>query len=522
VTYSLLKHPESRRPNREVLAEAEHFVHAALDGLSAHIAILDEAGLIIHVNKAWREFGDQNSFKDTAYGVGVNYLAVCDRARDAKDAAIVAQGIRDVMLHKTSEFYLEYPCNSPTEKRWYVVRVTRFSWYGHIRLIVAHQNVTDTKRIEVELQNSKRRLEAILDNLVDGIITFDQNGSIESVNPAAAYIFGYQSGEMIGLPVQQLVADLEADQRDGDVSDFMARLGALGDELTGRRKEGQTFAMYFAVSQFDMDDQPLFSAIIQDFTERKYLEAQLWEKERLNIALDKERELRDLKNRFISMMSHDLKTPLAAIRLANSLLRTYGDRATAAEKQESYDTIESQVNYLSELISDVMTISRSDFSGTRLEAEVVDLETYCRDIIEELQLAYKMQCCLNFSGTGQRVEAMLDKKLMRRALTNLLINAIKYSPAGSPVDVELVCEGGEAVIQVRDHGMGIPEADQKRLFEPFHRAANVGSIQGTGLGLAIAKQAVDLHNGSIAVESQVGAGTTFIVRLPLIQRLNDR
>jgi signal transduction histidine kinase len=131
-----------------------------------------------------------------------------------------------------------------------------------------------------------------------------------------------------------------------------------------------------------------------------------------------------------------------------------------------------------------------------------------------MQLAYRMECTINFSGTNRRVEASIDRKLLRRAVTNLLTNAIKYSPAGSPVDVELACADGQAVIRVSDRGIGIPEDDLRRLFEPFHRAANVGKIQGTGLGLAIARQAVELHSGTINVESQLGRGTTFILTLP--------
>jgi signal transduction histidine kinase len=113
------------------------------------------------------------------------------------------------------------------------------------------------------------------------------------------------------------------------------------------------------------------------------------------------------------------------------------------------------------------------------------------------------------------VEADVDVKLLRRAITNLLTNAIKYSPEGAPINVELACEGDTAIIRVSDQGIGIPEDDQRRLFEPFHRASNVGQIQGTGLGLAITRQAVERHGGSISVESQVGVGTTFSVRLPI-------
>jgi two-component system, LuxR family, sensor kinase FixL len=376
--------------------------------------------------------------------------------------------------------------------------------------------VIEMKRVQTDLAESKRWLEAILDNLVDGVISFDEHGTIESLNRAAGYIFGYEQRELLGQNIRQLLVDLPDDSDDEALAALMQQVSGLGDELAGRRSDGSIFSMYFSVKQITIDQRRLYSAVIQDFTERKFLESQVWEKERLNLALEKERELRDLKNSFISMMSHDLKSPLAAIQLANSMLRNYGDRSSEAEKRESYDVIDQQVEYLTELINDVMTISRSDFSGAELNRERIDVETYCRDIIEELQLAYRMQRIINFIGTERRVEADIDTKLMRRAITNLLNNAIKYSPQGQPVTLELTCGDKQIVIKIVDEGIGIPEADLPHLFEAFKRASNVGSIQGTGLGLAIARQAVEMHGGRIKVESRLGVGTTFIVSLPAV------
>ena len=379
---------------------------------------------------------------------------------------------------------------------------------------MSHRNVTDMANPQQELETSKQLLEAILDNLVDGILTFDEKGVIQLVNRAGTYIFGYETDELIGQNIRILIPKLANNASQKELKELLKQVGGLGDELEGQRKDGRIFPMYFAVSEVNLDHQKVYTAIIQDFTERKFMEAQVWEKERLNIELEKERGLRDVKNSFISMMSHDLKTPLAAIRLASSMLRNYGDRSSAEEKEETYDTIDQQVEHLTELINDVMIISRQDFTGAELDRQIIDLETYCRDIIEELQLAYRMKRTLNFNGTDRRIEALIDVKLMRRALTNLLTNAIKYSPEGSPVNMELMYADCQAIIKISDHGIGIPQEDLPRLFEPFNRASNVGGIPGTGLGLAIAKQAVDLHGGSITVASELGKGTTFTIILP--------
>jgi PAS domain S-box-containing protein len=498
--------------------EAEGFVRSALNAMSAHIAILDEDGVILEVNSAWRQFADDNGFDDPTYGIGTNYLVICEAAT-VDDARSVARGIRQVIGLMTDEFYLEYPCHSPTERRWYVVRVTRFEWYGHVRLIVAHQNVTELKRVQVELAESRARIQAIVDNVVDGIVTTDRNGIITMLNPAAASIFGCdQPGGLIGQGFAALLDERYA----GGGSSYMAALtvtaSSQGHEIVGRRCDGTLFPMYIAMTRVKIDGRTMYTGIVQDITERKRLQAELLDKERLNVALEKERELRLLKDRFISMMSHELRTPLASIQLAADMLRKYGDRASEAEKRESLDTIEAQVRSLSELVSDVMTISKTEFMGETLNLETLDLETYLRDILEELTFVHYRRHNLIFSGVDRRVEASIDRKLLRRTLVNLLSNAIKYSPAGGEVRLELALAGREAVIRVSDQGIGIPPEDLPRLFEPFHRAANVEGLPGTGLGLVIAKQSVEMHGGSLSVESAIGQGTTFTVRLPLAGR----
>lgn len=514
----LLTPPQTEAKAVETYIEAEKFVLSALDAMSAHIAILDDSGKILEVNTAWREFARINGYTGDNYGIGTNYLAVCDQATDnnLRDAMTVAQGIRSVMGQHLNEFYMEYPCHSPQERRWYVVRVTRFDWYGSIRLIVAHQNVTELKRVQIKLEENQARTQAILDNVVDGIITLNGYGVIESANIMAESIFRYAHHELVGRHIEELIDEAHhlADQR--YISEFMVSLNRMGHEVLGRRSDGSRFPMYIALSKMEIEHRTLFTGIVQDITERKRLEAEIIERERLSVALEKERELSKLKDRFMSMMSHELRTPLASIRLASDMLKKYGDRTTEAEKQESIANIEAQVQYLSELVSDVLTISKTEFMAQDLKMELYDLETYLRDIIEELEWTHSATHTLTFIGTGQRVEACFDRRLLRYTINNLLTNAIKYSPTGSEVQMTLRCDSQTAVIAVVDQGIGIPAEDIPRLFEPFHRAANVDDYQGTGLGLAIARQVVDLHNGQITVESVLEQGTTFIVRLPIL------
>ncbi|HEY9301664.1 MAG TPA: sensor histidine kinase, partial [Phormidium sp.] len=174
------------------------------------------------------------------------------------------------------------------------------------------------------------------------------------------------------------------------------------------------------------------------------------------------------------------------------------------------------------LLNDILLLDKTEAGKLELNPIPVDLVEFSRELVEELQLSIGSQHAITFIHQGQCANAYLDKKLLRQIIDHLLSNAIKYSPRGGKVHFELICQDREAIFQIQDEGIGIPKEDQRRLFERFHRGTNVGTISGTGLGLTIVKECVDLHDGAIAVESEVGSGTTFTVKLPLNQLNQNR
>jgi len=234
----------------------------------------------------------------------------------------------------------------------------------------------------------------------------------------------------------------------------------------------------------------------------------------LEAALRKERELNELKQRFVSMVSHEFRNPLSTIQTSNDLLRYYSAKMSEEKRKEHFDNIDTQVKQLTEMLNDILMISKAETVGLEFKPTTLNLEDFCRALAEEVQQT-TVKHRIHFSSSGDGSGAVVDEKLLRRAISNLLTNAVKYSPAGGAVHLRLLCAGGEAVISVEDEGIGIPQEDQKHLFEVFHRAGNVGDISGSGLGLVIIKQAVEAHGGAISVISQVNVGTTFIVRLPI-------
>jgi signal transduction histidine kinase len=246
-----------------------------------------------------------------------------------------------------------------------------------------------------------------------------------------------------------------------------------------------------------------------DITQRKRAEVELLS------ALQREKELSEMKSKFVSIASHELRTPLATILSSAELLEHYSDGLSAEDKLKMLHGIQGAVKRMNAMIEDVLIIGKAEAGALQFDPKPVDLADLCRKVAEELRGGVAKQHVIHFEQQFERGSVNLDEKLLRHILTNLLSNAVKYSPPGSTVSLQLAESDGHAVIEVGDQGIGIPLEDQARLFESFHRASNVGNRQGTGLGLVIVKKAVELHGGTISIDSKADAGTRIRVRLPL-------
>ena len=235
----------------------------------------------------------------------------------------------------------------------------------------------------------------------------------------------------------------------------------------------------------------------------------------------KEKELRNLKSSFVSMTSHEFRTPLAVIGSSTELLQHYGDKLDTQKKLKHFGRIQSSIKHMTSLLEDVLMISKVEAQKIAFNPENIELIEFCRDLVEEVQQSKpEHQILFTIHGLDNASEpksfyTQLDPKLLRQILNNLLTNAVKYSPNEHNAYFDLHCEQDYLCFQVRDRGIGIPAEDLKNIFNPFHRSVNVGNISGTGLGLAILHKCVELHQGKITVESEVGVGTTFTVTIPV-------
>ncbi|MBE9077018.1 HAMP domain-containing histidine kinase [Romeria aff. gracilis LEGE 07310] len=233
----------------------------------------------------------------------------------------------------------------------------------------------------------------------------------------------------------------------------------------------------------------------------------------LSESLAREREQNELKSRFISVASHEFRSPLNMISGLTQLLETKQD-AVSEKKADFLQRIQKAVKRMTTLLDDVLVMIKTEVNGLDLAPVAITLEPFCRKLIEEVKLSSSYARTVHVTYEGEHDPAYCDEVLLRQILTNLLSNALKYSSSDSVVQLQIQRRSADVVFQIQDQGIGISPEDQKSLFDAFYRAANVGEVSGTGLGLAIVKQAVDLHGGTISFSSEVNAGTTFVVTLP--------
>lgn len=237
--------------------------------------------------------------------------------------------------------------------------------------------------------------------------------------------------------------------------------------------------------------------------------------QQLQTALGREQELSERRSRFVSMASHELRSPLNTISGFTQLLERQGNSLPPEQQADFFRRIKQAVNRTIALLDDILIVSRTEAGSLTFNPVPLAIASFCRTLIKEIQISIGMSHCIDFICQDDCVTVPVDEALLRQILTNLLSNAIKYSAPNSTIQLELYYQSDASIFQVRDRGIGISPQDQERLFDPFYRASNAGNIPGTGLGLTIVKQAVEQHGGKISVNSTIDVGTTFTVTLPI-------
>lgn len=361
-----------------------------------------------------------------------------------------------------------------------------------------------------ELRRAKEHVEAILNNSSDAILVLRADGRIQQVNPAFNKLFGHEGLEIYGEHLVSYAEPSYASRLEQALYSVIEHRQAERIEFVARRRDsGRTFNAEIMLSLITVGDQTSdVVCILRDITQRKKAE------EELRRALEQERELGELKSRFISVASHEFRTPLTTILSSASWLEVAGHQMTSTKRLGHLQKIQAAAKSMTELIEDVLTFSKTQ-TGLTFAPSPLNLKAFFQDVIQDFKPLAGSKHTLLFKKSGRYSRAMMDEKLLRLIVTNLLSNAIKYSPAGGAIQIDLACKKGEIVLKVIDNGLGIPEKDCSHIYDAFHRATNVSTIPGTGLGLSITQEAVTICGGTITFDTQIGVGTTFTVTFPV-------
>ncbi len=369
-----------------------------------------------------------------------------------------------------------------------------------------------------EARNSEARYRSVVENVGVGVVVV-QDGMMVFVNPAAESIVGRTRTYLLNHPFTQCV---HPDDVPAMVKRHQKRLRGEAVEATycfrvfTANCEIRTLELSAVLIQWNQRDATLL--FISDATAMHQVESNQ------RIALQKQTELNDLKTRFIAMASHEFRTPLATIHGSVELLMHYEDRLPLEKKRQTLVKIDDAVDRMTHMLENVLQIGRTDVGQLQFRPKMMSLTQFCLNLVDELRNAMSAQFAqilLTLALPPTEQLYVLDEALVRNIVGNLLSNAVKYSVQGGTVRLSVTEQPGQITIAVRDEGIGIPMADQKRLYQTFHRASNVGLIAGTGLGLSIVKEAVLCHKGTIEVHSVVGQGSCFTVMLPTSKSMSE-
>jgi len=379
----------------------------------------------------------------------------------------------------------------------------------HINLLKKERN---------QLASGQQKLALIVENSSEFISITNLNGQAIFLNDAGKKIIGLISENSDSeVNILDYLCPQDRDLFESQILPTVLEIGSWEGELkfcnltTG--KIIYSIAYFLLIKDQTTAKTTTLASIIRDISPIKQAKNEITE------ALEKQKGISEMKSRFITMASHEFRTPLAIISSSTGILQKFGDRLNAERKEKHLETIQETITRMIQLLDDVLTINRVEAEKMEFNPELSDIIAFCRYLKEEIETTCQhhtidFSCNLGAEVANSSLTANFDRKLLHHILTNILTNAIKYSPAETLVGFNLTTVNDQLIFKITDHGIGIPAKDQVNLFAPFHRGSNVGSISGTGLGLSIVKQCVDLHKGKIIFDSQIQQGTIFTVIIP--------
>jgi PAS domain S-box-containing protein len=408
------------------------------------------------------------------------------------------------------------------------------------------------------MQFDQSHMASLFENATEGLVVTNSKGEIVLINPSACHMFGYTAQELIGRKIELLIPshyrEAHIQLREGFYKNPQNRVMGHGRDLKGEKKGGQTFPVEVSLSTYIQNNDRYAIAFIVDITQRKQIEESIVKHQRelekvtdemrqlnaeleakveertvilkealqrlehsqqeLSAAFDKERQLNEIKSRFVSMASHEFRTPLSTVLSSASLLSKYTTTEDQEKRNRHIEKIKLSVKHLNDLLEDFLSLGKLDEGKVGARFTEFNLHELIQDTVDEMKGLIKQGQGIGYSHKGTEVVES-DKKLVKNVLINLISNASKFSAEEGIISVSSFVKENQACIQVTDEGIGISEEDQKHLFSSFFRGKNAINIQGTGLGLHIVKRYLDLLGGEARLQSELGKGTTITFTIPV-------
>jgi PAS domain S-box-containing protein len=415
-----------------------------------------------------------------------------------------------------------------------------FSYAGKEYCVSRIADGYSDNRYQQEINKELQRFDVLFDYASIGILIANKEGDIVMVNDYALEQFGYKRAEVLRQKVEMLIPERVHHKHGIHRRRFndnpQNRPMGTGLSLFAIRKDGSEFPVEISLSHYQNEEGEFVIAYVNDITERKKAEAKNEElnneleqmveertrqlrkaledlelsKEELTVALSREKDLSELKTRFVSMASHEFRTPLSTVLSSAFLVKQYGGEEDQPKRNKHIQRIVSSVNLLTDILNDFLSVGKIEEGKIQVRLINLDIVEHINSVIEEMQGLIKEKQQINYQHAGTS-EVVLDPSLLKHIVMNLLGNAIKFSGKGATISIHTSKDEDQFLLQVKDNGIGMSEEDQQHLFERFYRGANVSNIQGTGLGLHIVNKYSELMNGQIFCDSELGTGTTFTI-----------
>lgn len=371
---------------------------------------------------------------------------------------------------------------------------------------------------------SDNTFDILSEAISEGVIIVDENQIIVATNSVSEQMFGYEKGELKEQPLNVLIPQQYHGNHGGHFKSFMKhsqkRQMGVGRDIQGVKKNGDNFPVEAGLSPFQIYGKTFVMALVMDITERKNytekLESTVEERtKRLKEALAKEKELNELKTKFLSLVSHEFKTPLSGILTSTTLIGKYQKTEQQEKREKHLNTIKNKVKYLDNILTDFLSIERLDSGKVNYKFSSFPLSKVINEVVYDANMLLKGGQKINYPKNIDDYTIEFDEKILELALTNLIRNAIKYSGENTTIDLQAYPEKDTFIFKVVDQGIGIPQQEQKFIFNRYFRAENALLDQGTGIGLNIVKTHLENLGGSITFTSIENKGTTFTVQIPV-------